>query len=72
MHEKGRLTDEQLSSFSQFLDFAEHLHDLDQSELVIEAVVENLEVKKALFAQLENFLPPSAVIVTNTSSLSIT
>jgi 3-hydroxybutyryl-CoA dehydrogenase len=72
LQEKGRLTAEQVASFSQHLGFAEHLHDLDQSELVIEAVVENITVKKALFAQLENLLPASAVIVSNTSSLSIT
>ncbi|MCE4539169.1 3-hydroxyacyl-CoA dehydrogenase [Pelomonas sp. P7] len=40
--------------------------------LVIEAIVENLEVKRALFAELEALLPDEAVIATNTSSISVT
>ena len=41
-------------------------------DLVIEAIVENLEVKRALFAELEALLPADAVIATNTSSISVT
>ncbi|MFG6414238.1 3-hydroxyacyl-CoA dehydrogenase NAD-binding domain-containing protein [Roseateles sp. DC23W] len=41
-------------------------------ELVVEAVVENLDVKRALFAELEALLPDDAVIATNTSSISVT
>jgi 3-hydroxybutyryl-CoA dehydrogenase len=40
--------------------------------LLIEAVVENLEVKRSLFAALEKILPAEAVLATNTSSLSVT
>ena len=42
------------------------------ADLVIEAIVENLDVKRALFAELEALLPPEAVIATNTSSISVT
>ena len=45
---------------------------LQPAELVIEAIVENLDVKRALFADLEALLPPQAVIATNTSSISVT
>ena len=72
LQEKGRLTTEQVADSSRRLSHAEHLHDLQRCDLVIEAVVENLAVKKALFAQLEHLLTPQAVIATNTSSLSIT
>ena len=72
LQEKGRLTSAQLASYKQHLGFTDHLDDLNQSALVIEAVVEDFKVKKALFAQLENLLPAGAVIVSNTSSLSIT
>jgi 3-hydroxybutyryl-CoA dehydrogenase len=41
-------------------------------DLVIEAIVENLDVKRALFAELEALLPREAVIATNTSSISVT
>jgi 3-hydroxybutyryl-CoA dehydrogenase len=40
--------------------------------LVIEAIVENLDIKRALFAELEAALPEDAVIATNTSSISVT
>lgn len=40
--------------------------------LVIEAIVENLDVKKALFAELETVISPQALLASNTSSLSIT
>lgn len=42
------------------------------AELAIEAIVENLDLKRALFAELEALLPPEAVIATNTSSISVT
>ena len=41
------------------------------ADLVIEAVVEDLEVKRALFRTLDTLLPPAAILATNTSSLSI-
>jgi len=72
MQEKGRLTPEQVTQFGQSLKAAEHLHDLDQCHVVIEAVVENLLVKKALITQLENLLSDQAIIASNTSSLSVT
>ena len=72
LQEKGRLSPEQVADYSRRLTPAEHLHDLQACDLVVEAVVENLAVKKALFAQLENLLSPKSVIASNTSSLSIT
>ena len=40
--------------------------------LVVEAIVENLDVKRKLFAELEGLLPEDAVLATNTSSISVT
>lgn len=48
------------------------LADLSGCDLVIEAVVENLDVKKRLFADLEALVAPDAILATNTSSLSVT
>lgn len=45
---------------------------LQPAELVIEAIVENLDIKRALFAELEALLADEAVIATNTSSISVT
>jgi 3-hydroxybutyryl-CoA dehydrogenase len=51
---------------------AASLQALADCDLVIEAIVEKLDIKKNLFAELEKVLAPSAVLVTNTSSLSVT
>ena len=72
LQEKGRLTADQVQDFSSRLKAAEHLHDLAPCHVVIEAVVENLTVKKALIAQLENLLAETAIMASNTSSLSVT
>jgi 3-hydroxybutyryl-CoA dehydrogenase len=53
----------------QACDDIAQLHD---SQVVVEAVVENLAVKKALFAQLEDIVAEDAVLATNTSSLQVT
>ena len=70
--DKGTLTPEQQAAYASRLNIADTLQDLAQCDLVIEAVVERLEVKRELFAQLEALVAPSAVLATNTSSLSVT
>ncbi|MGH3362526.1 MAG: 3-hydroxyacyl-CoA dehydrogenase family protein, partial [Nocardioides sp.] len=46
--------------------------DLADADFVVEAVVESLETKKAIFAELEGIVAPDAILATNTSSLSVT
>lgn len=47
------------------------LAELSHSDLVIEAIIENAEVKRKLFSELENYVSPETILATNTSSLSI-
>jgi 3-hydroxybutyryl-CoA dehydrogenase len=47
-------------------------NDLGEADLVIEAAVEILEVKKEIFKKLDNIVAPEAILATNTSSLSVT
>jgi 3-hydroxybutyryl-CoA dehydrogenase len=47
------------------------VNDLAECGLVIEAIVENVEIKTALFSQLDHLLAPQAIICTNTSSLCV-
>jgi 3-hydroxybutyryl-CoA dehydrogenase len=47
------------------------LTDLADCDLVLESVVEDLEVKKALFAELDGIMKPGAIIATNTSTLPV-
>jgi 3-hydroxybutyryl-CoA dehydrogenase len=46
--------------------------DLEASDLVIEAVVENMALKKEIFAKLDQLCAPEVILASNTSSLSIT
>ena len=48
-----------------------NVKDLKDCDLVVEAIVENVEVKTALFQQLDEMLAPQAIICTNTSSLCV-
>lgn len=68
---KGRMTEAQkattLARFKPSTDYA----DLADTDLVIEAVFEDLEVKKAVFQQLDKVCKPGAVLATNTSYLDI-
>jgi len=72
MAEKGRLSADQAAQAKARLLAANQLADLAGCDLVVEAVVERLDVKKTLFAQLEDVVGAHAVLATNTSSLSVT
>ncbi|PZP33385.1 MAG: 3-hydroxyacyl-CoA dehydrogenase [Roseateles depolymerans] len=67
---KGRLTAEAAAATLARITAQDALDGA--ADLVIEAIVENLELKRALFAELEALLPATAVIATNTSSISVT
>ncbi len=70
--EKQRINPQQVSDYKKALQPATRLSDLADCDLVIEAIVERLDIKKSLFAELEDLVRPTAVLVTNTSSLSVT
>ncbi len=69
---KSRLSTAQAAEVLARLSFIADLSLASQARLAIEAIVESLPAKQGLFAQLEELLDPSAVIASNTSSLSIT
>ncbi|MEO5660975.1 MAG: 3-hydroxyacyl-CoA dehydrogenase [Polaromonas sp.] len=70
--EKGRIDAGAARGHKARLLIASALSDLSDCDLVIEAIVERLEIKKALFAELETIVPDRTVLASNTSSLSIT
>ena len=70
--EKGRLTAEERDAALGRLTTTTDVADLAGCDLVIEAVVEELEVKRALFRELEAVVGEDAVLATNTSALSVT
>jgi 3-hydroxybutyryl-CoA dehydrogenase len=69
--EKGRMSKEQVATIQQNIKWTNALANLSESDLVIEAVVENLDVKKQVFADLEALVRTDCVLASNTSSLSI-
>lgn len=69
--EKGRVSEEEASSIQSRIEYAENLSHFDACDLVIEAVIENLKIKKELFSSLERIMKKDAVLASNTSSLSI-
>ncbi|MEJ6023079.1 3-hydroxyacyl-CoA dehydrogenase [Ramlibacter sp. PS4R-6] len=72
LQEKGRMDDAQVRACRDRLKPAGALADLAGCELVVEAIVERLDVKKPLFAELEGVVGETAILATNTSSLSVT
>ena len=72
LREKGRIDPPQADALKSRLVCVDSLSDLKPCELVIEAIVERLDAKVALFAELEKVVAPDAVLASNTSSLSIT
>jgi 3-hydroxybutyryl-CoA dehydrogenase len=72
LHEKGRLEAERLSEHKARLAPVDTLAALADCDLVVEAIVERLDAKQRLFADLEGIVKPDAVLATNTSSLSVT
>jgi 3-hydroxybutyryl-CoA dehydrogenase len=72
MVEKGKLSQENANKLVSQIAYSESINAVKGVDLVIEAIVENLEVKRALFQQMEAIVPANTMLVSNTSSLSIT
>jgi 3-hydroxybutyryl-CoA dehydrogenase len=72
LHSKGRLTDEQREAALTNITTATEVAAAAEAGLVIEAVVESLEIKKRVFAELDERTRPQVILASNTSSISIT
>ena len=72
LQSKGKLDAAARDANVQRLRVAESLQDLAGCDLVVEAIVERLDVKQTVFKQLEEVIAADAVLVSNTSSLSVT
>ena len=70
--EKGRMTADERDAALGRLTLTTELGDLAGCDIVIEAIVEQLEPKRQLFAALDALLAPHAILATNTSALSVT
>ena len=70
--EKGRMTDVEVKGIMGRIYFGTSLTSFEGSDLVIEAIVENLDVKKKVFKEIEGIVGEQCILATNTSSLAVT
>ena len=70
--EKGKYSIAVADGIFERITFSENISSLKNCGLIVEAIVENIEIKKALFTELEEIVSADCVLATNTSSLSIT
>jgi 3-hydroxybutyryl-CoA dehydrogenase len=69
--EKSKIDEAQKNRILNNISYVTALSELKDSEVVIEAIVENLDIKRKLFAELEALVAQSTILASNTSSLSI-
>jgi len=70
--EKGRMTEDEKSAVLGRITKSLDLQDASDVDIVIEAAVENMDIKKSIFAKLDEIAPQHAILASNTSSLPIT
>ena len=69
--EKQKLTKDKADNILKNIRYASDLNELSSCGLIIEAIIENLEVKQQLFVKLESIVSDECILASNTSSLSI-
>ena len=69
--EKGRIDETEKNRIQTNIQYVSALKDLSDSDVTIEAIVENLEIKQKVFKELEGYVSDDCIIASNTSSLSI-
>jgi 3-hydroxybutyryl-CoA dehydrogenase len=70
--EKGRMTEDEKLAVLNKITKSLSIEDASDVDLVIEAAVENMEIKQSIFKQLDEITPKHTILATNTSSLPIT
>ena len=69
--EKEKLTFEVALAIQGRISYTDNLESIAESEIIIEAIVENLDIKKSVFSSVEKLVSSDCIIATNTSSLSV-
>jgi len=69
--EKGKLTLEKAEAIQARISYSDNLEAIAESGIVIEAIVENLDIKKSVFSSVEKLVSEDCILASNTSSLSI-
>ena len=69
---RGKLSEEEQKALLDRVSFATSLEELKDADLVVEAVVESVQIKKQIFKELDAIVSDETILATNTSSLSVT
>lgn len=69
--EKGRIDDREKARIEGNISYVNQLEQLADSDITIEAIIENLEIKQQVLSELESHVSSNCIIASNTSSLSI-
>jgi len=69
--EKGRIDNNEKNRIQNNINYVTSLKELRESNLTIEAIIENLDIKQKVFSELESYVSKECIIASNTSSLSI-
>ncbi len=70
--EKGRMTDDEVIAITGRIYYNTSMSMLEDCDLVIEAIIEDLDIKRKVFVSLESIVSSECILATNTSSLSVT
>lgn len=70
--EKQKISQEKADSIIKLTSYSGSMQEFNSCGLIIEAIVENIDVKQTVFKELENIVPATCILASNTSSLSIT
>ena len=69
---RGKLTEEEQAELVGRINFTTNISDVKDCQFVVEAVIEQLQVKQQVIRQLDELVAPDTILATNTSSLSVT
>lgn len=69
--EKGKFSEEKSNETQANITYSTKMEDFEACGMVIEAIIENIDIKKSVFSKLESIVNESCVLASNTSSLSI-
>ncbi len=69
--EKGSISEDEKINIQGRITYSTDVHDFKSSKIVVEAIIEKLEVKHSVFANLETIVSQDCILASNTSSLSI-
>ena len=70
--EKGKIDEEAAARMKDLITYTTDIHQIADVDIVVEAVIEQIETKRELFSTLDTICAPKTILASNTSSISIT